>query len=223
MALVLSRQSLRTLDEAEVRAQLPEPASSITLSNNYLAAFSLLGPALPTLTSLDLTCNELCQLPQLDAARGLRRLCLGHNRIGDLNVPLLLPCLVELDLQHNQLAVLSPLAGCPALKRLSLSCNPIARVSADARFPRLQRLGMFGHALPDLDPLEGLIAGSPELRRLTVAGGACTPAAGPDVPHSPEQQQWRLRLLRAQPSIRWLDCEYVDAKTRWAAACPAES
>ena len=31
---------------------------------------------------------------------------------------------------------------------------------------------------------------------------------------SAAQQAWRERLLRAQPRLRWLECEYVGARER---------
>lgn len=215
----LARTSLKALSEADLRAQLPTGTAVLTLSNNYIEEFALrLSPALPALTSLDLSCNELTALPPLDAALGLCTLVLAKNHIVDMAAPpLQLPRLTELDVQHNHLTAVAALPGCTALERLSLSCNPIMRVDPQASFPRLQQLGLYGHRVPELGPLEALLGRCPELSRLSVGAGVCTKVAQPQVPCTPAQVEWRARLLRAAPALCWIDCEFVQALERRSA------
>ncbi len=217
----LQRSSLvGVLAEEAVRARLTPRCASLRLSNNYLERFALCAsPALPTLTSIDLTCNELECMPDIsaEAVPALRRLCLSNNRIRSMApaAAWALPRLEELYLQHNRIDALLALPGCSAaLVTLSLSCNPVAAVEPCAAFPRLRRLGLFGHLIPELAPIESLAARCPELRRLTVAAGACTHAGAPGVPRDAAQREWRRRLLAAQPRLRWLECEYVGASER---------
>lgn len=218
----LRRTGLAELEEASLRAQLAPGAVRLILSNNYLTTFELrLSPPYAGLAAIDLTCNELCAMPRLDAAPQCAQLYLCHNCITSMEMPTPLPALRELDLQHNLITALLPLPHSPQLEMLSCSCNRIAAIDAEAAYPRMVQLGLFGNTLPALDPLEALVARSPALRRLAAGASPCTPAGLPDVPRTPEQHAWRSRMLRAQPHLTWIDDELVSAEEKRAAATGA--
>ena len=210
----LSRQSLKHLPEQAVR-EMPEVAALIA-PNNYLTAFCLGPPALPSLVIIDLSCNNLAEFPSLEGAPQCRQLYLGHNCIASLESIPPLPCLRALELQHNRLSCLPAFADSKALETLCLSCNLIETIADGTSFGTLQQLGLFGNALTNLDAVVALVGRCAALQRVVLGANPCTPVALPGVPCAPcaPAHQWRRRVIDAGPNLRWLDGDYISSQER---------
>jgi Leucine-rich repeat (LRR) protein len=100
---------------------------TLRLQDNGLTELQLVGA--PSLASIDLSRNQLAQLPDLSRSERLGKVLAAHNRLPCLPHQLLeLPHLVELDLSFNHLYVLPTfLDGLRALRRLALQHNRLSR------------------------------------------------------------------------------------------------
>nr|XP_051681879.1 platelet glycoprotein Ib alpha chain [Oryctolagus cuniculus] len=116
------------LTSLQVKGTLPL-LDQLILSHNKLKTLPPLGPALPALTTLDVSYNQLASLSAgaLDGLSQLRELCLQGNKLKALPPGLLAPMrqLRKLNLAENQLHELPPqlLAGLGYLNTLYLHRN----------------------------------------------------------------------------------------------------
>lgn len=143
-------------------AQIFHCLNYLDLSRNHLRD---VGPVLliPSLTTLDLSVNELERLPDLTTgSKTLRRLDLRQNRLRSLHSSVgRLEALLSVDLAHNRLVNLdSLLTNCRFLQDLDLSHNRFestARSNLDsdlAHFRRLRRLVLSHNRLTRLPDLQ---------------------------------------------------------------------
>ncbi|XP_018336498.1 protein artichoke-like [Agrilus planipennis] len=126
----------------------------------HIAEVRSLLDALPRLTFLDLSYNNLDAIP-FGVLRGhptLERLHLDHNRLRiiDREAFMAMPALTELRLKNNSLSdiLVGPLWNLPNLKGLDLSENYIQRLEPPflENLPSLRRLDLSGNGLMEVDP-----------------------------------------------------------------------
>ena len=131
--------SLETLElHSNKLSSLPEDLSDLphlthlSLANNMLVEISL--PPLPSLRQLDLSSNQLVDMPSSPSLPNLAWLNLGGNRLKD--VPdLSLPSLLSLSLSDNPITSLLPqtLSSCSSLASLNIShCSKLREVEDGA-------------------------------------------------------------------------------------------
>jgi Leucine-rich repeat (LRR) protein len=123
---------------------------------------------LRTLTSLDLSRNQLAALPPAvawaSALPQLRVLDLSHNALTDLPAALP-PTLVHLALQHNQLATLpAAVFTLPALTKLAVGGNRLTQLSGPFHELRALRMLYAGcNAIASVDDSLAAVAGTLEV------------------------------------------------------------
>ncbi|KNC47506.1 uncharacterized protein AMSG_11713 [Thecamonas trahens ATCC 50062] len=106
---------------------------TLSLAGNAIPRITGLASAV-SLTSLDLTANELTVLDSLKGCTALKTLKVAGNAITDAQHVVFLPSLTSLDVADNQLADLgataSALRGCASLVELSAGGNPLAATAS---------------------------------------------------------------------------------------------
>jgi internalin A len=111
---------------------------------------------LKTLTSINLTYNQISDLKPLAGLNNLTSLNLAHNQISDLKPLAGLNNLTSLSLDFNQIRDVKPLEKLTKLTDLSLFSNQISNVKPLAGLTSLTMLSVNVNKISDVKPLAGL-------------------------------------------------------------------
>ena len=111
---------------------------------------------LTSLSSLDLSSNQIAEVGPLAGLTGLSEVYLGGNKIADVSPLAGLTGLAWLVLSYNEIADVSPLAELTGLRWLVLSHNKIAEVGPLAGLTSLRWLVLSHNEIADVGSLAGL-------------------------------------------------------------------
>jgi len=121
------------------------------------ACFQRIFSALPKLTSLDLTNNQIIDISPLSGITTLTSLILNNNQILNISALSSLSHLIKLDVQNNKITDISPLSTLSNPFELFISGNCITDVSAlpttitiDGAVRRMQLVNAFQKGLIQL-------------------------------------------------------------------------
>ena len=129
--------------------------TSLNLSFNDITDISTLED-LTSLTSLNLWFNELSDISALEKLTALTSLNLSENYISDISALEDLSSLTSLDLRNNSISDISALEDLSSLTSLSLSNNSISDISTLDALTSLTRLTLDGNSIIDISALEDL-------------------------------------------------------------------
>jgi len=129
--------------------------TSLDLSNNQIRDISSLA-ALTSLTDLDLSCNKVGDISPLAGLTNLSSLDLGWNQIDDISLVPGFTNLTTLGVAGSQIDDISLLEGLTSLTDLDLRSNQITDLSPLAGLRDLRRLRLGSNLLRGISPLADL-------------------------------------------------------------------
>eukprot|EP00118_Oscarella_pearsei_P021063 m.234141 g.234141 ORF g.234141 m.234141 type:complete len:266 (+) comp40104_c0_seq5:65-862(+) len=152
----------------------------------------------PRLVTLNLHCNSIVRMKNMELLRSLRHLDLSSNNIRRMEGMDALVSLKTLNLSCNKLQSVEGLKMMTSLRRLNLSFNQIASVfglsDQHGSSYSLQAVLLHGNRLRSLEHVIRSLSGLVNLKELTLKQNALCSAAG-----------WRTKVKSALPGIDILD------------------
>nr|ABD75797.1 hypothetical protein [uncultured bacterium] len=155
---------LESIDETD-----PSPRGYIVNQNEHVTGLMLrnckikvldhiISPlsALPNLTQLDISSNQLSDLTPLYKLPNLTLLNVGTNQLSDITPLSALSNLIELRLSSNQLNDISPLVSLTRLTKLHLEYLPLRDISSLKDLQELRYLNLLKCNISDISPLKNL-------------------------------------------------------------------
>jgi internalin A len=142
-------------DDPEAAQQILSSMTTLDLTNNQITDISFLG-SLTNLTTLDLSWNRITDFSFLGSLTNLTRLDLCGNQISDISFLGSLTNLTTLHLSRNQITDISALRSLTNLTTLNLSRNQISDISFLASLTNLTTLSLFTNQINDISFLGSL-------------------------------------------------------------------
>ena len=174
--LLLRGMGIAGLEDVSGLEAIPR-LHTLDLSENELDSVDGLSsmPWAPGLVELDLRGNHLAALPDLTTFTSLRRIDLGENAIGELDISMLPDAIEQVNLGGNSLddGFLVRPRSLPGLVVLDLSGNRLTKLDGSwfGRFARLGALDLSRNAIGEFQHLEALPG---TLERLYLHGNRVT-------------------------------------------------
>ncbi|KAK2149746.1 hypothetical protein LSH36_438g02044 [Paralvinella palmiformis] len=151
---------------------------------------------------LNLHCNQIKKIENLEGLQHLKHLDLSSNQIGDISGLDYLVSLRTLNLSCNAIDTVQGLENLRSLAKLNLSYNQISNISGLQAFDgpeyKLSQLDLQGNSLLSVDHISRCLEAASNLRRLVLSqADAQNPCCN--------QKGYREKLFMVLPQLQFLD------------------